>query len=299
MNTEIDQFLHHLQFERRLSSHTVDAYRCDLAHFSLWVSHKLACEDVLSLLTHYHLREYLSHCYHRYKNVSIARRLSGLRAFFRYLVKIGHIKASPADLIENPKIKKPLPKPVSVDEANLLCETMKGEGSQAIRDRVICELLYASGLRISELCSLNVDDLDLEKRLIRVMGKGKKERIVPIHAWCAHLLKTWLINFRGDLQGDPHQKALFIGDRGQRIHPRVIRRKLSLLGRELMINRSLHPHRLRHAYATHMLESGADLRGIQELLGHATISTTERYTEIDMSSLFKQYDKAHPHAKKK
>lgn len=299
MNTAISKFLHHLKFERRLSSHTVEAYRADLEHFHAWIKTSLKCDEPLQRLDHYHVREYLSFCFHRYKNVSIARHLSALRTFLRFMVRIGEIKASPADLIENPKVKKPLPKPVSVDEAFLLCDRNMGGEAVTVRDRTICELLYASGIRISELIALDLDHLDLDNRLIRVMGKGKKERIVPIHQACAELLKVWLIKYRPELANDPlEDKALFVGERGERIHARVVRATLSRLGRCLGINRPLHPHRLRHAYATHMLESGADLRGIQELLGHATISTTERYTEVDLSSIMAQYDQAHPHAKK-
>lgn len=299
MNTEISLFLKHLQFERRLSLHTVEAYRADLEHFFAWARTRIKTDEFINSLDHYHLREYLSFCFHRYKNVSIARRLSALRTFFRFLVRRGTIKASPADLIENPKVKKPLPKPVTVDEAFLVCDKNLSDDVIGKRDQAICELLYASGIRISELCSLNVDDVDVSARLVRVMGKGKKERIVPIHHACAELLTTWL-ELRFLLVKDVvHEQPLFLGERGDRIHPRVVRKTLSELGQTLGINRSLHPHRLRHAYATHMLESGADLRGIQELLGHATISTTERYTEIDLSSLMRHYDEAHPHAKKR
>ncbi len=299
MNTQIAQFLHHLRYERRLSDHTVDAYRVDLEHFHGWAKSRFGHGEILERLDHYHLREYLSFCFHRYKNVSIARRLSGLRSFLRYMVRRDIIKASPADLIENPKIKKPLPKPVTVDEAFSLCDRDGGRDTVALRNRAICELLYASGIRISELVSLDVDSIDLDNRLIRVMGKGKKERVVPMHQACADLLKRWLSEHRAELLKDHHShNALFLGERGERIHARVVRFVLTKLGDELNIVHSLHPHRLRHAYATHMLESGADLRGIQELLGHKTISTTERYTEVDLASLMKQYDQAHPHAKK-
>lgn len=300
MKTEISQYLHHINFERRLSSHTVDAYRADLDHFYTWALSRLKTDEILPLLDHYHIREYLAFCFHRYKNVSIARHLSALRGFLRFMVRRGVIKASPADLIENPKIKKPLPKPVSVDEAFLLCDTVVTRDVKSIRDQAICELLYASGIRISELCALDVQHVDLKAKLIRVLGKGKRERIVPIHDVCRDVLSTWLIDYRIELLPVGHETdALFLGARGERIHPRVVRKTLSDLGHALLIDRPLHPHRLRHAYATHMLESGADLRGIQELLGHRTIATTERYTEVDMSSMMRQYDQAHPHARKK
>lgn len=296
MNTELSKFLHHLKFERRLSNHTVEAYRADLEHFYSWLAIK---KSPIEMLDHYHLREYLAFSFHRLKNVSIARRLSAIRTFLRFLVEEGVIKSSPADLIENPKVVKSLPKPVTVDEAFSLCDNLgEGDDTLSVRDQAICELLYASGLRISELVSLDLDQVDLEARLIRVLGKGKKERIVPIHAACARLLKKWILEFRSDLVIGP-ENALFLGDRGMRIHVRVVRLMLSKLGQKLNVARPLHPHRLRHSYATHMLESGADLRSIQELLGHATISTTERYLDVDLSSLMKQYDQAHPHAKKK
>lgn len=298
MKEYLGHFLNHLAYERRLSEHTVEAYRADLEHFFYWASSRFKGESILRL-EHYHLREYLSFCHDRLKNISIARHLSALRTFLKYLVRMGHIKASPADLIENPKVKKPLPRPVSVDEVFSLCDRKTGENAIAFRNLVMWELLYASGMRISELVKLNVDHLDLKSKLIRVMGKGKKERIVPVHQLCADLLSRWIYFFRPELlkEADP-KDALFLGERGDRIHPRVIRGILASLGQELAIAK-LHPHRLRHSYATHMLESGADLRSIQELLGHATISTTERYVDVDLASLMKHYDTAHPHAKKK
>lgn len=295
----IDEFLDHLLFERRLSEHTAFAYRNDLDNFYIWALAKKG-ENFLSFITHYDLREYLSYCFYKYKNISIARRLSAIRCFFRYLIKRQIIISSPADLIESPKIFKPLPKPVSVDEAFFVCDKNINDDPISFRDQTICELLYASGIRISELCNLDVEQIDMTQRLIRVLGKGKKERIVPIHQRCALLLSKWIKEYRVYfLKKNSEEKALFLGERGERINPRVVRFMLSNLGKELSINNSLHPHRLRHAFATHMLESGADLKSIQELLGHQSIATTERYTEIDMASLMRQYDKAHPHSSKK
>lgn len=299
MNNHVALFLDHLSYERRLSLHTVEAYRVDLEHFFQWAELRLRTKDIISRLDHYHLREYLSFCHDRYKNVSIARRLSALRTFLKFMVRLDYIRASPADLIENPKVHKPLPKPVSVDEAFTLCDVNTGKDALSFRNNAMWELLYASGIRIGELVALDINHLDLSNRLIRVMGKGKKERIVPIHTTCAKMLEQWINIYRPLIIDSTDEKALFVGERGERIHPRVIRFVLSALGRRMDIKPNLHPHRLRHSYATHMLESGADLRSIQELLGHTTISTTERYTDVELSSLMKQYDHAHPHAKKK
>jgi tyrosine recombinase XerC len=299
MQTHIALFLQNLEYERHLSEHTISAYRSDLEHFNRWARVKIGTDDVLSQLSHYHLREYLAFCFHRFKNVTIARRLSALRSFLNYLVRVQVISSSVADLIESPKVTKSLPKPVSVDEAFSICNLKNSHDALGVRDQLLCELLYASGIRIAELVALNLSHVDLDARLIRVMGKGKKERIVPIHHICQKLLKDWITNYRLDLVKNIEEEALFIGERGERIHARVIRFMLTKRGKDLDINKNLHPHRLRHSYATHLLESGADLRSIQELLGHATISTTERYTDVDLSSLMRQYDQAHPHAKKK
>lgn len=298
MRQHIDNFLAHLQFERRLSEHTVASYAGDLEDFYEWAVLKCGTPECMGIFEHYHIREYLAHCYHHLKNVSIARRLSALRTFFRYAVRMQVIKVSPADAIENPKVHKPLPKPVSVDEAFSLCDT-KEESHIAARNQAIIELLYASGIRVSECSQLDLEHIDLKARLIRVMGKGKKERIVPIHTKAADLLADWITHHRIKFLKGNDTPALFLGEQGKRIHPRVVREILSRLGHALNIYKRVHPHRLRHSFATHMLESGADLRSIQEMLGHATISTTERYLDIDLASLMRQYDQAHPHAKKK
>lgn len=291
----ITLFSDHLNYERRLSSHTVSAYQADLEHFYTWLKTKIDSEDILNHIDYHHIREYLAYCHHKYKKVSIARRLSVIKTFFRYLINTNIITSSPADYIESPVVTKPLPKPITVEEAFSLCD-MPSADHLTQRDKVIIELLYASGMRISELVSLDIDSIDPHSRLIRVMGKGKKERIIPVHHQCALLLVLYINNIRPKILKNTQEKALFLGKRGERINPRVVRRTLAILGEQFNINHKLHPHRLRHAYATHMLESGADLRSIQELLGHASIATTERYTAIDLSSLMKQYDQAHPHA---
>jgi site-specific recombinase XerC len=168
-----------------------------------------------------------------------------------------------------------------------------------LRDRALIELLYGAGVRVSELCGLNVKSVNLGEASIRVLGKGSKERLLPIHPVCVQVLEKWMSQGRGLLAKDqPGQKApLFVGARGKRINDRVVRRLLHQYGLEVGARGRIHPHKLRHAYATHLLEGGADLRAIQELLGHASVSTTERYTHVDLAHLTKVYDKAHPHAR--
>src|SRR5580704_5962434 len=219
----ISQFLNHLSYERRLSNHTVSAYQNDLAHFHLWLRTALLSEEILFRIDYHHIREYLAFCHSRYSQVSIARRLSAIRAFFRYLVRSNIITTSPADYIESPNIKKPLPKPVTVEDAFSLCD-MAIDNNINQRDKVIAEILYGSGIRISELVNLDVDNVDLTSRLIRVMGKGKKERIVPIHHHGTLLIGIYIKNIRPTLLQDPLEKALFLGKRGERINPRVVRR---------------------------------------------------------------------------
>lgn len=296
----IEIFLDYLKYERALSQNTIDAYKNDLEHFMSWIYANIKTQNAFDFIEHYHIREYLSYIFNEYKNISLARKVSCIKSWFKFLVYRDIIKTSPAINIESPKISKPLPKPVSLEEAFSLCDQeVLPDDHKALRDQCICEMLYACGLRVSELCNLNLSDIDLKNKLIRVMGKGKKERIVPFHDLCQKSLLSWIENSRDKFIKQTSEPALFIGEKGKRINPRIIRLILAELGKKLNFNKNMHPHRFRHAFATHMLESGADLRGIQELLGHKSISTTERYMQIDLSSLMKQYDNAHPYAKKK
>lgn len=299
-NEYIEIFLEYLAYERSLSQNTVDAYRNDLEHFVSWICANIKTDDYLNFIEHYHIREYLSQIFNEYKNVSLARKVSSIKSWFKFLVYRNIIKTSPAINIESPKLSKPLPKPVSLEEAFSLCDQeIKDDDNKSLRDKCICEMLYACGLRVSELCDLNLEDIDFKNKLIRVMGKGKKERIVPFHDLCHSSLLSWINQGRDNFIKEIDEQAVFVGEKGKRINPRIVRSILADLGKKLNFNNNMHPHRFRHAFATHMLESGADLRGIQELLGHKSISTTERYMQIDLASLMKQYDNAHPYAKKK
>lgn len=281
MQNLIQDFLIHLEHIKHLSTHTVDAYRNDLTQFRAYLA-----ELPLKELTHHHIRSFLAKLRKDHKTVSIARKLSAIKSFLKWCVKEGQLVSSPADLIEHPKLPHSLPKSVSVDEAFALCEP-----PNQTRDRALIELLYASGLRVSELVALNIEHIDLNSKLVRVMGKGQKERLVPFHSTCAAALKILMAN-------QPAKMPLFVGTQGGRIHVRVVRRLVAEYGKSLGIGGSMFPHRLRHAFATHLLENGADLKAIQEMLGHASISTTQRYTEVNLDYLMKMYDSSHPHAKK-
>jgi integrase/recombinase XerC len=207
---------------------------------------------------------------------------------------------SPTDLIVSPKIPRHLPSGLSVDEVFTLCDEPIKVTKLSVRDEAIVELLYATGIRVSEACGLNIRSVDLVSKVVTVIGKGDKERIVPFHDKCAAKLKAWLECRLAQYPTDSIANApFFVGSQGDRINDRVVRKLLERYGLSFGVNGSLHPHRFRHAFGTHLLESGADLRTIQEFLGHATISTTQQYTQVNLSHLMKVYDSAHPHSKKR
>ncbi len=286
MRALISQYLEQLIGLHNASPHTLTAYRKDLDQFCTYFP-KLGVTEI----THRHIREFLGSLKKTHSTTSTARKLSALRAFLRWCVEQGHLQSSPADLVDNPKLPKSLPKSLSVDEAFALCDP------EHPRNKAIVELLYATGIRISELTALNIGQVDFGAGVVKVMGKGQKERLVPFHAKCGEALKAW-IDSTPLPQGEREQnRPLFIGERGKRIDARVVRRMLAIHGKHVGLTGSMYPHRFRHAFATHLLESGADLRGIQEMLGHESISTTQKYTQINLDYLLKLYDSKHPHSK--
>lgn len=300
------EFVAHLQHVRRLSPHTLRAYEGDLALLRAFlVEQKSKALVDLNRLDVFTLRSFLAD---RYKQqdatTSTLRRLSTLRGFLSFCRKAGKVKVSVAELLDSPKRPKQLPRSVSVDEAFALCEQpQKSAKSQensadpmALRDRAVIELLYGAGLRISELVGLGTGDVDLAGRSVRVTGKGNKQRVVPFHDVCAAALSAWLTTGRPLVATPQSGAAFFLGARGKRVIDSELRRRLAKLGVEAGARTRIHPHKLRHSFATHLLEGGADLRGIQELLGHASLSTTQRYTHVDVARLQKVYDAAHPRA---
>lgn len=300
MDGVIKAYLTYLQNVRRLSLHTVDAYQRDLRLFSLWLKeHYPVVYGNLRALEHFHIRAFLAIRRKKEGASSIARRMSAIRAFLKWCVQEHHLQASVADLVDNPKLPEHMPASLSVEEASALCDGSDKSDSQTLCRRAICELLYATGMRVSELCRVKISDVDLQNLTIRVHGKGDKERLLPFHATCKQALEDWLQHGRTKANPASDKQALFLTVQGKVMSERMVRHYLAQLGLEIGALGPIYPHRLRHAFATHLLESGADLRSIQELLGHASISATQRYTKVNLSHLMKVYDKAHPHAKKR
>jgi integrase/recombinase XerC len=289
----IDRFIRHLEYERRLSPQTCLHYRrdleslashCERAELSRW-------RDVDSE----HLRAFSGACYRKGLGArSIARRLSAARTFFRFLVREKQVPTNPAAGIRAPKAEKRLPGNLDVDRMAKLLD-IRGKGPIVARDRAICELLYSSGLRLSELTGLDLEGLDLADATVRVRGKGNKERVVPVGRHALEALRAWLA-LRADLAA-PDSKALFVSTRGRRLSPRSVQARVHYWARKQGLDARVYPHLFRHSFATHLLESSHDLRGVQELLGHANISTTQVYTHLDFQHLAQIYDRTHPRAR--
>lgn len=290
MNSHIQQFLRYLEIEKGVSPHTLRAYRKDLKAFSNHVKSKV--EDIeLNDIRGFVAEEINS----GHKKTTAGRRLAAVRSFLKFLYREGYIKSNPAKLVPTPKLPKMLPKFLSVDDVFSLVEKPEGIGFLPARDRAILELLYSSGLRVSELSGLNAEDINVREGLVKVKGKGKKERIVPVGTKAVEAIKTYLIE-RVLLR--KKDNALFLNKNGKRLTDRSIRRIVIKYAKAIGVNSRIGPHTLRHTFASHLLQGGADLRVIQELLGHSSLSTTQKYTHLDITHLMDTYDKAHPLAKK-
>lgn len=290
------RFERHLSVERNVSENTLRAYLRDLESFRAFLDENSpAGGEGVTAVDHIVLRRYLALLHKRNSKSTIARKLASLRAFFRFLVREGVLSANPGELVGTPRGEKYLPTTLSVDEAFALMESRAGGDLLALRDRAILETLYSCGLRISELTGLNVDQVDLHEGLVRVLGKGSKERIVPVGRKAREALASYL-EARGNPAGDA---PLFLNHRGGRLTSRSIQRNLKRQLLQARILKPATPHALRHSFATHLLDGGADLRAIQELLGHASLSTTQKYTRVSVDHLTAIYDKAHPRSRKK
>jgi integrase/recombinase XerC len=284
------EFLSHLRLERGASPRTVEAYGSDLAQF---FDHLAARKLEYEAIDHREIRAFMLELSGRRAPASLARTLSALKTFYRYAKHREWVNGNPAQRLRAPKLTRRLPEILRPEEIIAVLEA-PDESPAGLRDRALLELLYSSGLRVSELCGLDIENVDLSERLVRVMGKGRKERMVPIGRPACEALRSW-IAVRPKLATDPG--SLFVGARGKRLSPRSVRLRLDQAVLKGALGRHLHPHLLRHCFATHLLQGGADLRSIQELLGHSSLSTTQRYAQVDLSQLMVVYDRAHPHAR--
>ena len=306
MEQLLPQFFEHLRYERNVSEHTLRNYRSDLSQFLDYLapadrqSGKREAPDIHEI-DHLTIREWLSTLHSaQKKKTSVARKLAALRTFFQFLVREGVIELNPAKLISTPRLEKKLPQHLSIEEAITFIETPDTETDLGKRDRAMLELMYATGVRVSELTKMDLSDMDFKNKLIRVTGKRRKERIVPFGDPASEALKTYLdvrdrfLNNAPISQREP--EAVFLSYQGTRITTRSVGRMVEKYIRICAGIHDISPHALRHSFATHLLDSGADLRDIQELLGHARLSSTQIYTHVSVEKLIKVYDKAHPKA---
>jgi integrase/recombinase XerC len=289
----VDGFLSHLGHERRLSPNTVEAYARDVR-----VLLELAGPTPLPEVQVHQARRMLAQLHARgFDGKSLARMLSAWRSLFRYLARDHGVTSNPFQGLRAPRSAKTLPKALSPDEAAQLLQPRADDHEMALRDRAMFELFYSSGLRLSELTGLTLDNLDLEGQTVRVTGKGNKTRIVPVGGFAAQALREWLELRAGFASAG--QGAVFVNRAGHSVSPRTVQHRLKRWAMQQGLSRPVHPHMLRHSFASHVLQSSGDLRAVQEMLGHASIATTQVYTHLDFQHLAKVYDAAHPRAKKK
>ena len=339
MKTAIGKYFEYLRAVKNSSPHTISNYGKDLQQFVLFLSPPGLEPPALSGVTHTTIREFVGYLHDQeLQKSSIARKLAALRSFFKYCVREGRLKENPARLVPTPKLPKRIPSVLSAEEMNGFLNQLQqmgpsssidgpiskkrgrpaaktsphrlakleDEGLLLRRDRALLELLYAAGLRVSELTGLNLADIEQKERMLRVRGKGDKERIVPYGSKAQEALeKYWPLreqlcsqasSSRGRHRDAPHTEAVFLNYAGRRLTQRSVGRIVKKYVRLVNVNWDLHPHSLRHAFATHLLADGADLRAIQELLGHQSLSTTQKYTHASIRQLMDIYDKSHPHA---
>jgi len=291
----LSTFLDYLRYERRLSPRTIDAYQRDLHDFQQWqeTQHGASWEA----LTQHHVRSYAAARHRQGLSAkSLQRRLAALRALFRYLQREGKVEHNPAQGVRAPKVHRKLPVTLDPDQMNQLLN-LPGDDPLSVRDKAIMELFYSSGLRLAELVSVDLYDLDRQDAALEVTGKGNKTRRVPVGRMALRAIDDWL-RIRSTV-AKAGEQSLFVSKRGTRLSARSVQARLRQRALEQGAPRQVHPHLLRHSFASHLLESSADLRAVQELLGHADISTTQIYTHLDFQHLAEVYDKAHPRAKKK
>jgi integrase/recombinase XerC len=296
MIPEFDQFINYLKVEKGASEHTIRAYRTDLSEFFRFIKQRHGLTDIDKIISEW-IEEFSGTIYSKNIASTISRKISVIKSFFKFLIRRKLLETAPSDSVKSPKIPKKLPHFLTVDEMFLLLDSIKENDYLSFRDRAILEVAYAAGLRVSEVVSLNMDDIDFSNKNVRVTGKGKKERIVPVGDKAIQALQVFLIA-RDKLPVKKNDNALFLNKFGARITTRSIARMLEKRILLSGIFRGISPHGLRHSFATHLLDGGADLREIQEMLGHRQLSTTQKYTHVSIDRLMEVFDRTHPRAKK-
>ncbi|MGA2780294.1 MAG: tyrosine recombinase XerC [Smithella sp.] len=304
MGNIIQDFKIYLEVERNVSAHTRVAYIADIQEFARFLHNNNFIKSQYEIINvePENIREYLSYLYsQKVKKVTVNRKVSSLRAFYKYVLRTGKIKNNPAEMIQTLKTEKYMPTFLSVDEMFELLKVRDGNSALGLRNRAMLEIFYSSGLRLSELAGLDLIDLDFNQKLVKVRGKGRKERIAPIGGPAIKAVQEYLEkigDIRKDTNSDIFKKPLFLNARGERITTRSIARIVNEITSKSGIGRKISPHALRHSFATHLLNAGADLRSIQELLGHESLSTTQKYTAVNINRMMEIYDKAHPRNRK-
>jgi len=299
---QINSFLNYLTVEKGFSENTIAAYRNDLGYLAEFANQEAAKQNLMPAWPNFSRRWMLAYMLslkeRTYAPTTVARKVASARSFFGFLSAEGAIKTDPTENMSSPSVGKPLPKPISISEVRRLLEQpAKLDTPEAMRDKAMLQLLYASGMRISELVSLNVGNVDTEGGYVRCFGKGRKERMIPIYEGAARSVKEYVEKIRPKLLRNKSETALFLNPRGERLTRQGFWQKLKEYARAAKLSGEVSPHTLRHSFATHMLSGGADLRVVQELLGHANISTTQVYTHLTNEHVRRTYEKSHPRAK--
>ena len=298
LSETVQFFLAYLDVEKGYSEATLRSYALDLTQWETFLKTRGKSNEQPDEINRADIHAFLAELHHQgLVKSSIARKLSSLRSFFRFLLKKKYIRQNPCQGLKNPRQDKPQPRTLNVDQALSLMQTDLEPSPKNLRDLALAELLYGSGLRISEALGLNLGDIDLGQGIVQVRGKGGKERLAPITDAGRDRLKAYLEQ-RNGFNPDPQEQALFLGLRGKRLQRREANRILARLSKLAGLPQEISPHVLRHTFATHLLQSGADLRSVQELLGHSRISTTQRYTHLNLETVIQIYDQAHPRAGK-
>jgi integrase/recombinase XerD len=302
-DAQVSRFLDHLAVERGLARNTLEAYRRDLRRYTRYLSDRgigdlgrVGEAEIAGFVSHLSAAEYAPE--RRYRASSVARALAAVRSLHRFLLQEGESEGDPAEGVLRPKVPRNLPRPLSVDEVAALLAAPGDADPVALRDTALLEVLYGAGLRISELVALDVDDVDLEEGSVQAMGKGQRERVVPLGRYAVRALQAYLTRGRPALARGRSRGALFLNQRGGRLTRQGATNLVGAAARRAGIARKVTPHMLRHSFATHLLEGGADVRVVQELLGHASLATTQIYTLVTEDRLREVYDEAHPRARR-